>query len=123
MKDGTKILIVDDEECIRYTYESFLADEGYDVTTTCNYLDALAAIDHGEFDLIFADIVIEGRSGLDLIKKIKGKNIICPVVVITGSPTDESASDAFKAGVFDYIPKPVLREKLLEVTREALNNQ
>jgi two-component system, NtrC family, response regulator HydG len=123
VRDATKILIVDDEECIRYTYESFLSDEGYDVTTTCNYLEALAAVDRGDFDLIFADIIIEGRSGLDLIQKIKAKNMSCPVVVITGSPTHESASEAFKVGVFDYIPKPVLREKLLEVTREALNNQ
>jgi two-component system response regulator HydG len=117
VNERARILILDDEECIRYTYESFLSEEGYDVTTACNYIDALAAVDHEEFDLIFVDIVLEGRSGFDLIKEIRDKNVSCPVCLITGSPTDESASEAFKMGVFDYIPK------LLQVAKVALGNQ
>jgi CheY-like chemotaxis protein len=120
---GARILILDDEECIRYTYESFLSDEGYDVTTVCNYPDALAAVDQEEFDLIFVDVILEGRSGLDLVKKVKDKNMGCPVVLITGAPTDENASEAFKMGVFDYIAKPVLRDTLLQVTRAALSKK
>jgi two-component system response regulator HydG len=120
MKSRKKILIVDDEESLRITFDIFLSEEGYDITTACNYAEAVEALAGGQFDLIFVDVVLGGRSGLDLLEEMRRRNIGCPVVVVTGSPTDESASHAVESGAFDYIAKPLLKDKLLRVAREAL---
>lgn len=122
MGDKAKVLIIDDEEGIRFSFERFLSNAGYDVTTVSHYEEGLAAIAHKEFNLIFADIILEGKTGLDFVREARARGIKCPVVIITGDPTSESASDAFKiTGVFDYISKPVKKDKLLEITSAALN--
>jgi len=124
MGDKAKVLIIDDEEGIRFSFERFLSKEGYDVTTAGHYDEALAAIAQKEFDLIVADIILGGKTGLDFVREARARGIKCPVVIITGDPTSESATDAFKiTGVFDYLSKPVKKEKILEVTRAALSNK
>lgn len=60
-----RILIIDDEENIRFTFEDFLLDMGYEVATSQDYDDALAKIDKLDFDLVFVDILLDGKSGID----------------------------------------------------------
>jgi len=120
-KDSTSILIVDDEESLRLTFEMFLTREGYGpVRTAATYQEALAAIHEHEFDLIISDIVLEGTSGTDLLGEIRAANVQCPVVMITGFPNLQTAAEAVRLGAFDYIPKPVNKETLLKFTRQAL---
>ena len=118
-----RILVIDDEENIRFTFESFLLDEGYEVATARDYNEALAMIDELDFDLIFADIILDDKSGIDILRYIKKKKLTCPVVMITGAPDIETASDALRVGAFDYIPKPVLQDTLLRVTKVALQHK
>ncbi|MBW2594095.1 MAG: response regulator, partial [Deltaproteobacteria bacterium] len=114
-----RILIVDDEENLCFTLERFLLAEGYQVATAGDYDGALAALDQTDFDLIFADIVLKGKTGMDLLGKIKAGKFHGQVVMITGVPTIDTASKAVRLGAFDYIPKPVTQEALLRVTRAA----
>jgi PAS domain S-box-containing protein len=116
----SKILIVDDEESIRFTFDSFLSDEGHEVYTAGDYDDALQIISKNGFDLIFMDIVLGGKTGIDLLKKTSRMNFRCPVVMITGYPNVETASEALRLGAFDYIFKPVKQETLLHTTNMAL---
>ncbi len=116
----TKILVIDDEEGITYTFKKFLSDEGYSVTTARDFDEALSSIAGTDFDVIFTDIILKGKSGIDVLKEIKERDIRCPVVMITGYPNIETASDAIRFGAFDYIPKPVRKEALLHVTSVAL---
>jgi len=118
-----RILIVDDEENICFTLERFLCAEGYDVTTTGDYEDALSALDQADFDLIFADIVLKGKTGIDLLGEIKKRGLQSVVVMITGVPTIDTASKAVRLGAFDYLPKPVTQEILLHVTDVALRHK
>ncbi len=115
-----KILIVDDEESIRYTFNSFLSDVGHDVATARNYDEAMDRLLENDFDLIFMDIVLGGKSGIDLLQEVKSGKLSCPVVMITGYPNVETASDALRLGAFDYIFKPVRQETLLHTTGLAL---
>jgi two-component system, NtrC family, response regulator HydG len=118
---NARILIVDDEASIRLTFEMFLAREGYGPITTAATIDeALAAIQTQDFDLIISDIVLEGARGTDLLRKIRKTGIECPVVMITGFPNLDSASEAVRYGAFDYISKPVNKETLLRFVRQAL---
>ena len=115
-----KILVVDDEESIRYTFESFLTDEGYGVCTAENLDQALQLCVTTEFDLVFSDILLGSASGVDFLRLFREQNQHCPVVMITGFPTVDTATEALRLGVYDYIPKPVTQEMLLRVTRMAL---
>ncbi len=117
---NAKILVIDDEEGIRFTFERFLLDEGYLVTTVKDCNEALAKIAESNFDLIFADVVLEGKTGIDFLREVRSRNLNSPVVMITGSPNIETASDALRLGAFDYIPKPVRQETLLRVAKIAL---
>lgn len=115
-----RILIVDDEQSIRVTFERFLGNAGYDVDTACNFDEGMAKIAGNEYDLIIADIILGGQTGIDLLREIKNRNRICPLVLITGYPNMDTAADAVRLGAFDYLSKPVLKDQLLQVAKTAL---
>lgn len=79
-----QILIVDDEESIRYTFSSFLKDEGYEVDVASSLEECCKTLSGKEFDLIFLDILLGGDSGIDALRICKEKNPVCPVVMVTG---------------------------------------
>ncbi|MDR4509073.1 MAG: sigma-54-dependent Fis family transcriptional regulator [Candidatus Brocadiaceae bacterium] len=118
-----RILVVDDEENIRFTFENFLSDEGYAVKTAENFEEAWSLLCTSEYDVIFADIILGGKTGLDLLKSVKGKKFTCPFIMITGSPDIETATEALRLGAFDYIQKPVLQDTLLRTTKIALKQK
>ncbi|MEJ2684115.1 MAG: response regulator [Candidatus Sulfobium sp.] len=120
MERKPKILVVDDEESIRLTFEVFLTEASYEVKTASNYQEALAVIQDNDFDLIFLDIILRRRTGIDLLREIKKRGLNCPVIIITGDPSAQTATEAFDLGAFGHISKPVTQEKLLRLTRIAL---
>lgn len=123
MENKRKILVIDDEESIRFTFESFLTDEGHDVATAKDYDEAFTAIDETDFDLIFADIILGAKTGIDVIREIRRRNLNCLVIMITGDPTLETASEALRLGAFDYISKPVRQDLLIHLTEIALKHK
>ena len=104
---NSKILVVDDEESIRYTFSYFLSDQGYSVTVAANYEESMSLIRETDFDLVYVDIVMEGKSGIDLLKSIREIRPNVPVVIITGVPTLETAAESLRYGALDYIIKPI----------------
>ncbi len=118
-----RVLVIDDEESIRFTFESFLSDEGHAVITARDYDEAISRISSEDFDLVFADIILGDRSGIDILKEIRKRKLTCPVIMITGYPNVETASDAVRTGAFDYLPKPVRQENLLHVARMAFQHK
>ena len=120
---SAKILIVDDEESIRQTFEIFLTAEGYQfVKTVATFDEAMEALGQTKYDLIISDIVLIGPCGTELLRKIREAGVECPVVMITGFPNLESATESVRHGAFDYISKPVNKETLLHFTRQALQH-
>jgi PAS domain S-box-containing protein len=118
-----KILIVDDEEGIRFTFNRFLKAENYDVHTAANFDEAVQQISERDFDVVFADIILSGKTGIDVLKEIKSRNLTCPVIMITGYPNIETASEAIRLGAFDYIPKPIQKDALLHAIDVALQHK
>ena len=118
-----KILIIDDEENIRFTLEEFFSDEGYEVATASDYGDALKMIDVSDIDLILADINLKGKSGIDILKEVKTRRLNCPVVMITAAPDFDTASDALRLGAFDYVSKPVQLDSLMHITKTAMKHK
>ncbi|MBW2338371.1 MAG: sigma 54-interacting transcriptional regulator, partial [Deltaproteobacteria bacterium] len=114
------ILLIEDEEILRFTFKSFLSKAGHEVITAEDYDVALKVISEIELDLIIADIVLKGHTGLDVLKEVKTKGMRTPVIMITGKPSIETASEAVRLGAYDYLTKPVEKDGLLKVTSQAL---
>ncbi|PLX80055.1 MAG: sigma-54-dependent Fis family transcriptional regulator [Desulfuromonas sp.] len=114
-----RILVVDDEENIRFTFSTFLAEGGYEVETATNKKECVEHLER-DFDLIFLDIMLGADSGIEILSTCKGKQPLCPVIMITGSPELKTAAEAVRLGAYDYIPKPVRHETLMRLTKSAL---
>jgi len=115
------ILIVDDEISLRNTFSIFLKRAGYEtVIAVGTFEEAIKVVSSRMFDLIICDIVLESHSGIDLLKRFRQLGVTCPVVIVTGYPQVETASEAVRLGAFDYLPKPVDKEALLKVSRLAI---
>ena len=117
------ILVVDDEESIRFTFTHFLQNEGYEVLTAPDLRSAKKILSSTRTDLIFLDIILGGDSGLELLKEIKRLGLNCPVVMITGKPTLTNATEALRYGAFDFLIKPVRKDNLLHATNLAINHK
>ncbi len=118
-----KILLIDDEEGLRFTFEMLLKRAGYANVQAASGLDeALGMLKEAAdtFDLVISDIVLDGASGIDILRHLKQSGQQCPVVMITGYPSIETAAEAVRLGAFDYIPKPVKKQALLDVVERAL---
>jgi len=118
-----KILVVDDEKSIRKTFEAFLTKEGFDVTSAENVELALKMLDEDEPDLIITDIIMPRMTGIELLEIIKAKKPDIPIIIMTGEPTVETATDSVKNSAHDYITKPVSKEMLVKTVRKALEHK
>lgn len=118
----THILIVEDEEVLRLTFARFLEQEGYEVEAASSYVEASALLDRTDFDVIVTDIVLGGQTGVDLLRHAKETIPRAQVIMITGEPSVETASEAVRLGAFDYLAKPVTGEALKRVVRLALEH-
>ena len=117
------ILVVDDEESLRRTFKAFLVRDGYDVRTAADYDSACEAITMHRFDVVFADIVLGGKTGIDILRFVTQGNVFCPVIMITGQPNLNTAAEAVRLGAFDYLLKPVEKGMLLLCARQALRHR
>jgi nitrogen regulation protein NR(I) len=115
------ILIVDDEESVRYSFERFLNEPGYQVTTAKNGTEALSKYADQSFDLVVLDVRLPDMSGLDVLTKIKSIDPRAVVLMITAYGTTDLAIETTKQGAYDYILKPFDIPAMKKVIEEALN--
>lgn len=113
------ILLVDDEESIRWSFMVMLQKAGYRVFTATDYSSALDLLQQVDVDVLVSDILLPGRSGLDIITWLRKKGRNLPAVLITGQPDMPSMEKSCRLGVFEYLAKPVSRDTLLEVVVRA----
>jgi len=118
-----RILVIDDEESLRFTFQAFLEDAGFSVETAESFERAEECLSDRVYDLIFLDIMLGRRSGIDLLRQIHERHVSTPVVMITGAPEVDTAADAVRYGAYDYIPKPIFQKTLLRVTEMALRHK
>jgi DNA-binding NtrC family response regulator len=120
---NTRILVVDDESDIRATLREVLADEGYDVDVAADAAQARAARARNEPDLVLLDIWMPDTDGITLLREWSESNSLnCPVVMMSGHGTVETAVEATRLGAFDFVEKPLSLAKLLRVVERALES-
>ncbi len=116
----SSILVVDDEKSIRYTFEVFLSQEGFDVQTAENVGKAIELIKKDSFDVVISDIIMPKGTGIELLQKLKEINPDIPLIIMTGEPTVDTASVSVKHNAFEYITKPIDKSTLLSSVKRAV---
>ncbi len=118
------ILIADDEKSVRDSIKMILEYEKYDVLFAENGVKAIEAFRTRELDAVLLDIKMPpGMDGIEVLKELKELDDTVPVIMISGHGTFETAVEATKLGAFDYLPKPLDRDKLLITLRNALEHR
>lgn len=105
---GPKVLIVDDDEGILKLLSSFLESKGFQVTQCRNLSEARERVSLGLPDLILLDYQLPDGVGIELLKELGDRSMLCSVVMMTGVAKDDVslATDAMRLGAVDYLTKP-----------------
>ena len=114
------ILVVDDEKSVRDSLKMVLEFESYEVLFAENGQEALRHMTTASIDLILLDVKMAGMDGLEVLQRVRQKRSELPVIMISGHGTIETAVEATKLGAFDFLAKPLDRDKLLVTVRNAL---
>ena len=117
---SNRILVVDDEESIRYTFSELLTDAGFQVDTAESLIEAAAKVGEIDYDAIFLDILLGRASGLNLLRVMHEQSPNCPITMVTGSPELKTAAEAVRHGAFDYLVNPLTQEDLVRQARRAI---
>ncbi len=115
-----RILVVDDEITVCKSIRQALLNDEYEVDMALSGEEALKKEDDKKYDVVVADLMMPGLSGIDLLKALKAKDSAAKVIMITGYPTMKTTVQSMQIGAFDYLPKPFLPTELRSVVARAL---
>jgi putative two-component system response regulator len=117
----SRILVIDDEPVIRDLIVEILESSGYEVEGTDTFGKAIALLERGTFDGVVSDILMPGRSGLDLLEEIHALRPSLPVVFVTGAGTYENLGQALARGAAGLVTKPFTHLALQSAVADALS--
>ncbi|HJY63617.1 MAG TPA: sigma-54 dependent transcriptional regulator [Ignavibacteria bacterium] len=115
-----KILIIDDNESLRYTLTSVLDESGYESCAVEDGFKGIEEVKTNLYNLVICDMKLPGMDGMQVLKQIKNLNPDIPVVVLTAFGDIKNAVDAMKQGAFDYLTKPFNNDEMVITIRKAL---
>jgi len=113
-----RVLLVDDEPSLRLTLTAFLKRAGYEVVAAADFQSALLHLSSG-FDVAVVDINLPGRSGIELLQEINTRESYVPVIMITGELNLSVIPEIVRAGAYDFLTKPIIKEVLLKAVGRA----
>lgn len=120
MNASGRILLADDEPVFAEATAELLRREGYDVVTVGDAPAAMAALEHGDWDLVISDLEMPGNDDMALLRRVVATNGGLPVIVITGYPSLRSAMTCIDLPCAGYLTKPVQFDALAERVRAAV---
>tara|TARA_R110002049_G_scaffold252264_1_gene427042 strand:- start:173111 stop:174448 length:1338 start_codon:yes stop_codon:yes gene_type:complete len=119
-----RILVVDDEPDICGLVSDILSDEGYQVSAAETAASAREQVTQSEYDLVLLDIWMPDEDGITLLKDWQENKILrCPVVMMSGHGTVETAVEATRLGAYAFVEKPLTTAKLIQTIRKALDSR
>jgi two-component system, NtrC family, nitrogen regulation response regulator NtrX len=114
------LLLVDDDANTLASLSRAFRLAGHEATVCDNASRAVELLRSEKFDLIFSDVVMPGKSGLEFLEEIKNAGVKAPVILISGQANIEMAVRATKLGALDFLEKPLSTDKLLVTVENAL---
>ncbi len=118
-----RVLVIDDDDDLRCSMGTILSKEGHSVTLAESYGSALNELERSEFDVVLSDIVLGGKTGIDLLEEIKKRKFNSTVVMITGAPSVKTAAQAVSLGALEYVTKPFSMDDLRLLVERAGRHQ
>jgi two-component system, NtrC family, response regulator AtoC len=118
-----KVLVIDDEQMIRYTLIEALRSWGYEVSEAGSVAAGLAAFDAEQPDMVLLDINLPDGSGIDALREIKHRDTDAVVIMITADVIIENTIAALRGGAYDFIGKPVTLDELEVTIRNGIEAQ
>lgn len=119
------LLLVDDDPMPRETLSTLLQGEGFQVTTaaTGEAAEKILKEAHPPFDLVITDLVMPGKSGMDVLKTALKMNPSCTVLVLTGFGSVREATEAMEIGAFDFVTKPMQIDQFRNTLRRLMERR
>lgn len=115
------ILVIDDDESMRFMLQMKLFQSGYSVTLAASGTHAMQILQTAKkFDLVLCDLKMPMKTGIDVIRYMKDNQIDCPLIIVTGFPEKEKIIAAAQMGIQDVMVKPVRHQDLLKMIRSKL---
>jgi two-component system nitrogen regulation response regulator NtrX len=115
-----RVLIIDDEPNIRRMMETIHRNDGWEAASAENGDAGLARLRSDAFDVVYLDLAMPGKNGIEVLKEIRLRKPDQLVVMLTGQGSVEKAVEAIKLGAFDFLEKDNGKEKILLTSRNAL---
>ncbi len=122
-RDGSPVLVVDDDRSNLESVERIFAKEGFRVRTASDGAQALEAVRREPPAVVVTDLAMPGMDGVSLLRAVKALSPETEVVLMTAYGTVEGAVEAMKEGAYDFITKPLKRHSVLRSVRKALEKQ
>ncbi len=122
-RQGGPLLVVDDEKFFQDLMANILTEEGYQVQVVGSGEEALKACSEGEFQVVVMDLVLPDIMGTEVLARVRERDPEIAVIMVTAYASMESAISALKAGAYDYIKKPIVKEDLVRSVERALERQ
>lgn len=117
--ENKRVLIIDDEENIRYMLQLILEDEGYEVELANDGAEGIEKIHSNHFDFVISDIKMPKMSGLEVLTSVIESSPNIPVIMISAFGTVDTAIEAMKQGAYDYVMKPFKQDEILLTLKKA----
>ncbi|MFA5624686.1 MAG: sigma-54 dependent transcriptional regulator [Bradymonadales bacterium] len=117
------ILVVDDEKNIRRSLSMVLQDEDHEVETAESAEEGLRILSEHSFDILILDVQMGGMSGLEMLEHVKAAENAPEVIMMSGHATLSDAVNATRLGAFDFVEKPIDRERLLLTVRNCMEKR
>jgi len=117
----TRILVIDDDRHMRSACSRVLSKAGWSVVCAETGEEGLKQVKNSaeKIDVVLVDQLMPGMSGMEVLAQIRTINPILPVIIMTGSATDETAAEIRQLGAFDCLAKPFTPEQLRNVITKA----
>lgn len=119
-KSMGKIIIADDEQTFLLATAQLLRNEGFECDCVQDAAEAIKKITDGQYDLIIADIKMQGNTNLELVKHLSQIQNQISIILVTGYPSQQTAIDSVSLPVSAYLTKPVDFPELLQKTKAAV---
>jgi DNA-binding NtrC family response regulator len=116
-----RVLVVDDDRVVRNLIAEILRRAGHDVVAVAEAKEALRVAADGSIELVVTDVTMPGMSGLELAAAVRSGHPGLPVLIVTGSGTDDMVADALASGAAGVLAKPFTQAELRQAVADALS--
>ena len=120
MAEKVRVLVIDDKKVIGDFFDFTLGYLGHKIAVVYNHDAALDKLNKEDFDIVFLDIVMPDKDGVEILKDIRKVRPNLPVVMMSGFSVDEKKKEALSLGIVTCLQKPFDIDSVLKVMREVL---